>query len=286
VPIANLSDTALLTAYARAIEAERPDALFKDPYSRRLAGIEGEALANESGAAATIAGAVASRTAVFDELVMKKVRQEGADLIVNLAAGLDTRPWRLDLPADLIWIDADLPDLLAYKTQRMHGLRPRCVYHALDTDLADTSALDRLLARCAIAKKGLVISEGLLVYWTTAQVGALANRLHRETSLAWWVTDLAGPRALAMMERSWGRLLQGSRFQFAPPDSATFFGELGWRETEFRSSQEEARRLGRAPNQPLLGRIVTALASARLREEIRRLSGCAVLARTQRVSAT
>jgi O-methyltransferase involved in polyketide biosynthesis len=57
MPIATLSDTALLTAYARALESERPDALFRDPYSRQLAGDRGEALATESGAA-TLCGAL------------------------------------------------------------------------------------------------------------------------------------------------------------------------------------------------------------------------------------
>jgi len=38
----------------------------------------------------------------------------GVDVVVNLAAGLDTRPYRMDLPASLLWIEVDLPPLIAY----------------------------------------------------------------------------------------------------------------------------------------------------------------------------
>ena len=279
MPVANISDTARLTAYARALETERPDALFCDRYSRRLAGKEGEALAEESGAVSTMAGALASRTAVFDELLMQKVRHEGVDLVLNLAAGLDTRPWRLDLPAHLRWVDVDLPDILSYKADLMKTERAACLYEAEAADLTQPAALAQALARCGQAKKIAVVSEGLLVYMRSEQVGELASQLHRQGAIAWWITDLAGPRALAMMERSWGALLQGARFQFAPADPAGFFDKWGWHETEFRSSQDEARRQGRAPHRPLLGRIAMSLAPARFREEIRRLSGCAVFER-------
>jgi methyltransferase (TIGR00027 family) len=279
MPIVKISDTARLTAHARAREAERPDALFTDPYAVRLAGIVGGELANESGGASTITGAIACRTKVFDDLVMKKVRQEGVDLVLNLAAGLDTRPWRLNLPPALRWIDADLADILEYKQGLLSDEQPRCVYEAWSTDFEDMDALDRLLDRIREASNVLVLSEGLLVYLKPDHVGELARRLHRHGACKSWITDLAGPRALAMMERAWGSVLQGATFQFAPPDAASFFSAVGWCETEFRSSQEEARRLGRAASAPLVGRIVLALAPAKFKEEIRRLTGVAVLER-------
>ncbi|HEX5051508.1 MAG TPA: class I SAM-dependent methyltransferase, partial [Planctomycetota bacterium] len=43
-PIRNVSDTALWVAMYRAFESERPDAIFRDPYARRLAGERGEAI--------------------------------------------------------------------------------------------------------------------------------------------------------------------------------------------------------------------------------------------------
>ena len=43
-PIRNVSDTALWVAIYRAMESERPDALFQDPYARRLGGERGQAI--------------------------------------------------------------------------------------------------------------------------------------------------------------------------------------------------------------------------------------------------
>ena len=45
--IENISDTARWMAYVRALESDRPDALFRDPYSRQLAGSLGEAIAKQ-----------------------------------------------------------------------------------------------------------------------------------------------------------------------------------------------------------------------------------------------
>src|SRR5256885_6123414 len=35
--------------------------------------------------------------------------EQGTDMVVNLAAGLDARPYRMALPASLQWIEVDLP---------------------------------------------------------------------------------------------------------------------------------------------------------------------------------
>ena len=46
MPVDNVSDTARWVAWYRALETERPDAIFRDPFARRLAGPEGEAIVN------------------------------------------------------------------------------------------------------------------------------------------------------------------------------------------------------------------------------------------------
>jgi hypothetical protein len=95
----------------------------------------------------------------------------------------------------------------------------------------------------------------------------------------WWLTDLTGPRALEMLRRVWGPVLRGAAFQFGPIDSVEFFRQLGWRELLFRSSQVEARRLHRDTSAMLLSRLMLLFSTAALREEFRRLSGVALLAR-------
>src|SRR5690348_16508298 len=96
-PIRNVSDTALWVAIYRAMESERRDAIFHDPYARRLGGERGEAIVRSMPGGAATAWPMIVRTAVMDEIVLRCV-QAGAKTVLNLAAGLDARPFRLDLP--------------------------------------------------------------------------------------------------------------------------------------------------------------------------------------------
>jgi methyltransferase (TIGR00027 family) len=96
-PIRNVSDTALWVAIYRAIESEHPDALFSDPYARRLGGERGEAIARTMRRGSW---PMVVRTAVMDEIVLRCV-QQGVTTVLNLAAGLDARPYRLALPTSL-----------------------------------------------------------------------------------------------------------------------------------------------------------------------------------------
>ena len=98
--IENVSDTARWVAVYRAMETERPDAIFRDPFAARLAGDKGEAIVDSMKRGRQMSWAMVVRTAVFDEIIRERIRTGGADQIVNLAAGLDTRAWRMtDLPS-------------------------------------------------------------------------------------------------------------------------------------------------------------------------------------------
>ncbi|HEY3155533.1 MAG TPA: class I SAM-dependent methyltransferase [Candidatus Eisenbacteria bacterium] len=87
--IRNISDTARWVAVYRARETERPDALFRDPYARRLAGKRGEEIAAVMDARSRADWPFPIRTYLFDSLIAEHVRG-GGDRVVNLAAGLDT----------------------------------------------------------------------------------------------------------------------------------------------------------------------------------------------------
>src|SRR5262249_61376333 len=97
--IENVSDTAGWVAVYRAMETARPDAIFRDPYAARLAGEKGEAIVDSMKRGRQMAWAMIVRTAVFDEIIEAQIRA-GADQVVNLAAGLGTRAWRMKPPAD------------------------------------------------------------------------------------------------------------------------------------------------------------------------------------------
>src|ERR1700691_3782208 len=114
--IRNISDTARWVAYFRALETRRPDALFRDPYAERLAGERGFQIANSLSQGNKHEWAWVARTYLFDTFLSREI-QAGADLVLNLAAGLDARPYRMDVSPNLHWIEVDLPETLAYKEE-------------------------------------------------------------------------------------------------------------------------------------------------------------------------
>jgi methyltransferase (TIGR00027 family) len=280
--IQHVSDTALWVALYRAMESERPDALFHDPYARRLAGERGERIFAALPKARTWGWPMVVRTAVMDELILKAAGQ-GLDTVLNLAAGLDARPYRLPLPATLRWIDVDFPEMIAYRREQLGDARPACRVEQVGMDLTVVPARRSLFTEVGRAGQAvLVVSEGLLIYLDRTQVAELARDLAGPPSFQRWLIDIAGPRILKRMEKTWGRAVAAGNapFRFAPAEGTRFFDEHGWTEAEFRSTWDEANRLGRA-HVPFawLWRSLARIASAKRREEGRRMAGVALLKR-------
>jgi methyltransferase (TIGR00027 family) len=278
----DISDTARWVAMVRALETERGDAHFHDPYARLLAGEQGEKILRRMPGARFSAWPMVVRTCVMDELLLRCVERDGADTVLNLAAGLDTRPYRLPLPAGMRWVEADLPEILAYKDQRLSQERPRCFRESIPIDLSDVSARRILFGRVAsVSRKAVVISEGFLVYLSRDQVGELARDLHAHPPFRWWVLDLASPLLLKRQQKSFRATLAeaGARMQFAPETGTEFFRRFGWNEAEFRSTWEEARRLRREMPMAWLFRFLARFASARRRESYRRMGATVLLER-------
>jgi methyltransferase (TIGR00027 family) len=280
--IEHVSDTARWVAVYRAMETERPDAIFKDPFARRLSGERGQAIVDEMKRGRSMAWAMIVRTAVFDEIILDVIRREKVDLVVNLACGLDARAWRLDVPPELHWVDVDFPVMIDYKTEIMKNESPVCRYEAIATDLTDDAARSALFARLgAGSKRALVISEGLLIYLTPQQVSTLARDLHSQPSFRWWVIDIAHPQLLKMMTRMWGKNVSSGNapFLFAPAEGTEFFLPLGWREKMFRGNMEEAKRLKREMRGMWIYRLLGAFQSKKQREIYKRFSGTVLFER-------
>src|SRR5437660_8317995 len=165
--IEHVSDTARWVALYRAMESERPDALFHDPFARKLAGERGERILASMRKGRAWAWPMIVRTAVMDELILRAIQRDGVGTVLNLAAGLDTRPYRLSLPPALRWVEADFPDVIAYKQEQLARERPVCVHERVGSDLTDAGRRRALFARIGTAaRQALVVSEGLLIYLT------------------------------------------------------------------------------------------------------------------------
>ena len=281
--IESVSDTALWVAVYRAMETARPDAIFKDPFAERLAGDKGVKIVEEMKQGRMMAWAMIVRTAVMDEMILDRVRNAGVDTVLNLAAGLDTRAWRLPLPSTLKWIDVDLPAITAYKQSQMIGETPVCVYESIAADLTNVAVRDALFAQIGrSAQRMLVITEGLLIYLSEVEVTSLAKALHGIPAARYWTTDIASPMLLEWMGKTWGKsVAQGNApFKFGPEDSIAFFASVGWREMSRRSAMAEAHRLNREMRGMWFWRFMTRFMPAKRREAMKKMSGFLMLERT------
>jgi methyltransferase (TIGR00027 family) len=245
--IRDISDTALWAAVFRARETDRPDAVFRDPFARRLAGARGEHIADNLSSGTRQTWAWVTRTYLFDQFIGEQVA-EGVDMIVNLAAGLDARPYRMNLPPSLKWVEVDLPDLLSYKEEILRAEKPVCSLDRVGLDLADQQARRELFDQLGhAARQVLILSEGILVYLDREAVSSLADDLARPSSFERWVFDLASPGLLRMLQRQWQQQLEkaDAPLKFAPREGPNFFNRHGWQPLEVRSILKTAATLKR-----------------------------------------
>lgn len=235
--ITHVSDTALWVAVYRAMETNRKDALFSDPYAERLAGERGMEIVKRLKGGRNTAWSVITRTAVLDERILQSTRQ-GADTVLNLAAGLDTRPYRL--PLDL----------------SRRGER-RALFTRINGESRDV----------------LVLTEGLLVYLMQEQVVTLAEDLYAMPRFRRWIADVLTPELLAwLLKTSFKRFATGNvQMHFAPPGGAAFFERYGWRAQSVRAVTEESRRLRRRMPGARLYRLLGALSPRHVRERYGKL---------------
>ena len=245
--IRNISDTALWVAHYRAEENDRQDRVFSDPFARRLAGKRGEEIAGSTKFLRKTAWPFITRTWLIDKIISEHVAL-GFDMIINLAAGLDTRPYRMLLPATLQWIEVDLNDILRYKEEILQNEKPRCQLERVTLDLSNRDARQELFQRLGSrARKALIITEGLLVYLPQKQVIELAEDLAAPASFQHWVIDLASPGLLSMMQRKLGKQLDRANapFLFAPEEGPAFFEKHHWKTLEVHSMIKTALKLKR-----------------------------------------
>ncbi|MGH3696151.1 MAG: SAM-dependent methyltransferase [Pseudonocardiaceae bacterium] len=193
-----IATTALYTAMKRAMESAGPDPLFTDPLAAELAGAQGREVLDWMEARAPGVSqnqAVAVRTRFFDDALQRILAESDVNQLVIVAAGLDSRAFRLQLPADFTVFELDRPELLDLKATRLAQVTatPRCRRIPIPIDLAgDWSAalheggFDR-------HRPAIWLVEGLLFYVTEAQVHQVLGTLS-ELAVAgsWLLTDIVG----------------------------------------------------------------------------------------------
>jgi methyltransferase (TIGR00027 family) len=269
--IQNVSDTAFMVAAYRALESERPDALFRDPLAAPLAGDRGKNIVASLPRGAFVGGwSVIIRTVVIDRLIQAAIA-DGIDTILNLGAGLDTRPYRMDLPPSLRWIEADFPHMIAWKEEKLATETPRCRLERIGVDLGDDAAREKFLSAVAAGSpKILVLTEGVIPYLTPEQVAALAGNLKSQASFHYWIADYFAPETYRYRRRKgMTRAMKNAPFRFEPPDFFGFFRALGWQPKQTLYLAEEAEQLHRPLRFPWPMRLWISLVSLFLSPERR-----------------
>lgn len=274
--IENVSDTALWVAAHRARESEKPGSPFRDPLSGKLAGEKGRAIARKMPYGAITGWIMAVRTVALDRL-LNEALADGVDTVINLGAGLDTRPYRMDLASQLRWIEIDFPHTIDYKNAQLANEKPRCELRRIGLDLSDRAAANRVYAELGReTKRALVITEGVIAYLTNEQAADLARDLRAVPTFRYWLQDYRrGDQAF----RRPGKLkkhLRHSPFRFNHPDPFALFGSCGWKAVNDVLAWDEGLRLGRPFPFPFPGNLLFRFAPKQKKEEFRVSAGFAL----------
>jgi methyltransferase (TIGR00027 family) len=279
--IANVSDTSFWVAYYRAKESLRPDALFRDPFAQALIGERGKQISDSMGKISRYTEwAVITRTVIIDRFIEQLIA-EGVDAVINLGAGLDTRPYRMNLPPSLEWIEADFPHIVEHKNRTLQSATPKCRLTRVAVDLsADEERRSFLRNAAPQAKKVLILTEGVIPYLSSEQVAGLAKDLLGQPRFSYWITEYFHQKVYRYLKATVRELkMQNSPFRFYPEDWYGFFRAQGWEEKETRYGSEIAVEFRRQPPMGFLQKIMMPFIPKKVKDGFLRMAGYVVFRR-------
>jgi methyltransferase (TIGR00027 family) len=212
----SVGSTALFVATARALEAQKPNPLVVDPYAeifcRAVGGASADVLDGKepdhqlksAGFGDHFVNFQAARTKYFDEYFLRAA-EAGVRQVVILAAGLDSRAYRLNWPAATTIFELDRPQVLDFKREVLsgHGDQPRAERREIAVDLREDWPQALRDSGFDPAKPSAWIAEGLLIYLPTAA----------QEQLFTGIDGLAGPGSHVAVED--GAPLQPDEFETA-----------------------------------------------------------------------
>jgi methyltransferase (TIGR00027 family) len=186
-PPVGVARTAVLIAAARANEQRHLRRLFDDPLAAGL--VEAAGSANDLNGVRTLAGEhFVLRTRYFDDQLLSSAHPQ----VVIMAAGLDTRAFRLQWPPGTTLFELDLPELLEFKEDALDdlGAHPACERVVVPCDLRDDWATALIRAGFDPNRPTAWLLEGLLMFLPP---DAGERILH-------WVSALSAPGSTLALE--------------------------------------------------------------------------------------
>jgi methyltransferase (TIGR00027 family) len=241
---AALGTTARWTAAVRAAEHERPDRLFADPWAAALAGTEGAAWLADRPPGSTLP--IVIRTRYFDDWLRRVAIDGPVRQVVLLAAGLDTRAWRLPWLAATRLFELDRADVLALKADVMAraGAVVVCDRREVAVDLAAAWTESLLAVDFDPTQPTAFLAEGVLFYLPDEVVMHVVDGA---TSLAapgsWLGFDIVNGAALSSpWTRPWIEMqaAAGAPWIGTMDDPAGALAERGWAASLVQPGEPEA----------------------------------------------
>jgi methyltransferase (TIGR00027 family) len=184
---ASLGSTARWTAAARAYESERDDHLFEDSWASKLAGIEGAAWSATRTPDRLVP--MILRTRFFDDFLQRVTKEDKIRQVILLAAGLDTRAFRLVWPAGTNVFELDQPAVLREKERVLHssGARPNCERQTLEVDLTGPWEISLSEAGFKPKEPAVWLLEGFLFYIPSEGISRLLDEVNGLSSSGSWL---------------------------------------------------------------------------------------------------
>ncbi len=243
-----LASTAYWIAAIRARESERSDCLFNDPWAAPLAGQIGpswfDRMPTELNSGNEIV--IAIRTKFFDGFLSRAVTEHQIRQVVLMAAGMDTRAFRLAWPEGTQLFELDQPKLFAEKEQLLAsvGASPTCSRQTIGVDLREPWADTLLQAGFDPLQRSVWLLEGLLHYLPDSAVSNLLDVItNLSASESWIGFDVVNHEMrLSPWTRSWMEAMEksGAPWLFTMNEPEAVLAERGWTATVVQLGEESA----------------------------------------------
>jgi methyltransferase (TIGR00027 family) len=239
-----LGSTARWTAAVRKAESERADRLFNDPWASALAGKEGvEWIAQRT---VDSVQPIVLRTRYFDDFLQRVTAQPNIRQVALVAAGLDTRAFRLDWPARTRLFEIDQAAVLAHKKSVLAGAgaKPACHRTAVSADLTAPWGDALVKAGFDPQRPSCWLLEGFLFYVANEHITAILGEVSRLAAPGSWIgfdivnsLTLTSPYTKAWIDM---QAKLGAPWIGAMDDPVAFMAARGWTVTLTQPGQPEA----------------------------------------------
>lgn len=164
VQLSGVPETMLIPMYARAIESQKRNPAFSDPYAIEMISKLDYDFSKFDKGKMSLWGC-AARTIILDREVKAFIKEHPHCTCINLGCGLDTRFHRVDNGA-IQWYNVDFQSIADLRIQLLPTVQRETMIigSALESDW---------ISKIAQNSETLIIMEGLIMYFTVEEIKSL-----------------------------------------------------------------------------------------------------------------